>query len=229
MNVRPKAIYLFKLLIIIGLIPFLSSCFELREELDFNKNGSGKYAVILDLSDSREVIKRQFSGSGNFRNPFVGMDSAFRKGAESLNGMKGISVAESISDTVNFVFGMRFNFADVGALNRALNETDKSTEAGDFHQIYAYEKKTWKRKNFFHLRSMLDPAEIESSEFDKMKEIIRKGAYTQIFRIKDGKFRKFSNKAYELSENKNRLTLRVQNALLVLEGKIKLFNEMKFK
>ncbi len=217
----------------------LTSCFEVREEIDIKKDGSGTYAMIVDMSKNKNLLdaamqmaeKDDKMALGG--NPFAEMDSAFIKGAETLNGMEGISNAKGTNDKTNYIFITKFDFKDIDALNDALNEMNKRKypELESFPAVYKYEKKTLERTNHFYMRGLTDFSEQTGGDEQKLaqaKQMLTTATYTCIIRTPEGKIKKFSNDKSVLSEDKKELRLSA-NLVEVSEDKVSLVNVVKIK
>lgn len=226
-------------LIFASLLFLLSSCFEVREEIDLKNDGSGTYQMVLDMSKSKNMLdvamkmaesdeKMQATG-----NPFADVDSAFVKGAQSLNGMDGISNAKGTYDKQNYVFTTKFDFKNVDALNDALNELNKRKypDLESFPVTYKFEKKIFERTNHFHIKDLTNFSEQAGGDEQKIAQVqavLKTATYTCLIRIPDGKIKKFSNQKAVLSEDKKELRLSA-NLMEITEGKISLENVLKIK
>ncbi len=216
-------------------LPFiLSACFELREEISLKNNGSGTYTMLIDMGKSKNLI--DIFMKMNEKEEKIGVDeidSTFVKGAEDLNKMEGISNAQGINDKTNYIFGMKFDFADIDALNDALNEMNrrKYPELESFPSIYKIEKKNLERTNFFHLKGLTDFSEQSGGDQQKeeqMRNFLKTATFTSVIRLPEGKIRKFSNEKFVLSADKKEIKLQA-NLLEVSEGKVNLENIVRIK
>lgn len=212
----------------------LSACFEVKEEISLKNNGSGTYTMLIDLSKSKNLVDIFMKMNENEEK--IGaeeIDSTFVKGAEDLNKMEGISNAQGINDKINYIFGMKFDFKDVDALNDALNEMNrrKYPELESFPAIYKIEKKNLERINFFHLRGLTDFSEQSGGDQQKeeqMKNFLKTATFTSVIRLPEGKIRKSSNEKFVLSADKKEIKLQA-NLLEVSEGKVNLENVVRIK
>lgn len=226
-------------LIFISFLILLTSCFEVREEIDLKNDGSGTYQMVLDLSKSKSMLdvamkmtesdeKMQATG-----NPFADVDSAFVKGAQSLNGMEGITNAKGAYDRQNYIFVTKFDFKNIDALNDALNEMNKRKypELESFPVTYKFEKKVFERTNHFHIKDLANFSEQAGGDEQKLAQVqavMKTATYTCLIRTPEGKIKKFSNQKAVLSEDKKELRLSA-NLIEVSEGKISLANVLKIK
>jgi hypothetical protein len=102
---------------------FLSSCFDLREKIYLKKDGSGTFSFTIDLAQSKLFLDmaKKFSDSDQ-ASPTANLNSSFDKSKEELEAIKGITNVRPISDEKNYIFGIQFDFANISALNLALEK-----------------------------------------------------------------------------------------------------------
>ena len=226
-------------LIFASLLLLLTSCFEVREEIDLKKDGSGTYQIVLDMSKSKNMIavamkmaendeKMQASG-----NPFSDVDSVFVKGAQSLNGMEGINNAKGSYDKQNYIFTTKFDFKNIDALNDALNEMNKrkNPELESFPVTFKFEKNIFERTSNFYMKDLTNFSEQTGGDEQKIAQVqavLKTATYISVIRTPEGKIKKFSNEKAVLSEDKKELRLSA-NLSEITEGKISLGNVLKIK
>ncbi len=202
----------------------LTSCFELREEISIRADGSGKYALILDMAQSKHLINKKINDS---EMPLVGLDSAFIRSAKRLNQLDGISEAKGIKDLKKYIFGVQFRFKNTDALNHALSSMN--TQEGDYPpeplEIYDFTKKTLIRSSNFYLKRVLET--LDETHEQEAKNMLQRASYKHIMRTSE-KFKKSTNRDYKLHTNKKELSLS-GNINEILAGKIKIANEAKLK
>ncbi|MCU0390495.1 MAG: hypothetical protein MUE81_05220 [Thermoflexibacter sp.] len=212
----------------------MTACFEVKEEISMKSDGSGTYTMLIDMSKSKNLLDifMKMNENEDKVSP-AEIDSTFVKGAEDLNKMEGITNAQSVNDKKNYVFGMKFDFKDIDALNDALNETNrrKYPELESFPPIYKLEKKNLERTNFFYFKGLTDFSEQsggDQQKVEQMRGILQTATFISIIRLPQGKIKKFSNDKFVLSEDKKELKLQA-NLLEVSEGKVNLENIVKIK
>ena len=123
-------IHAFLRLLVVGCCLCLTSCFELREEIDLNKDGSGTYRLLLDMSQSKQTIDlaqkmQQEKDNEGAKNLTTTIDSTFAKSVMRFNGMPGISQAKDTVNKTDYIFGVMFHFSGMEALNNAIMELNK--------------------------------------------------------------------------------------------------------
>jgi len=212
----------------------LTSCFEIREEMDIKNDGAGTYSITLDMSKSKNMLDMaEQMAENDDKIPFSEIDSAFIKSAEALNTMEGISNAQGIKDRENYIFITKFDFKSIDALNDALNEMNKRKypELENFPIVYKYEKKVLERTNHFYMKGLTDFSEQTGGDEQKLgqiKAMMQTAIYTSIIRTPDGKIKKFSNSKATLSDNKKELRLSA-NLLEIADNKVSIENIVKIK
>lgn len=104
-----------------------TGCFDLQENVFLNKDGSGKFSFVVNLSEFKMMAdmfdeSEETKGDFTLKNSSTGkLNSSFVSTIKKLEKTKGISDIKTIEDTVNYTFGLSFNFKDVYALNKAMN------------------------------------------------------------------------------------------------------------
>jgi hypothetical protein len=211
----------------------LSSCFEIREELDINKDGSGKYSLLIDMSESKRLIDMAMALNQDQKNgsPLSEMDSSFNKGIARFESMEGISNPVAINDQERFIFGMQFNFANMAALNNALNDAynERYPEMKKMPEVFKFAKKTIERTNFYQLRDLneMNPMSEDTENAADARMLMGSATYSCIIRT-PGKVKSYSNSAAILSETAREVTFKVP-LLDVVESKVDISNVIKFK
>lgn len=105
-------------------------------------NGSGKFALTVDLEDLEDILKMvaQLSGDQEAGKDFMeDADVNFEDLKKELEKQKGISQVKTIRENSNKLLGIAFEFSDIQALNNALKELneDKKDSGPDY---FAYQE-----------------------------------------------------------------------------------------
>jgi hypothetical protein len=234
---------IFKGLTIAILTLTLTSCFEIKEALNINKDGSGTYSMVMDFSASKNLFQmlvdmtensNEANISGIDGNPLSGLDSAFSDLSDQLNTIKGISNAKGIRDEKDFKFGISLSFSDVEALNKALSQMDASGEVVTYRKYYTFSKGRIDKANLFNLRNLTDEImpkdEVGSmeKEFQETLSMLYEEVNYQISIETDGKIRKFTNQEAVLSGDKSELVFS-KKLKDIARGNIDLSNSIRFK
>lgn len=221
------------LCLVLGLACLLTSCFEIREEIDIKKNGAGTYALVVDMSQSKAMIDMAMSmADTKSRMPLQEMDSSFLRGVARFGNMEGISNAKPVNNRQDYIFGMQFDFANIEALNRALNDVNRDSTNGPQAApaaIYKFGKRTLERTEGNYMKALAGLNEFKANDenAEQMKVLLANATYAYVVRT-EGKIRKFSNKQSELSYTGKEL--RYSASLSdVIEGRANFANLVKFK
>jgi hypothetical protein len=134
--------YLKNIILVIICCLLLSSCFEIRETVKMNSNGSGTYMFVLDMGQLKEL----YMAGRNLQQSML-PDSLKKKGYKAkasspidqikpkfdalkdiLESVKGITNYKTVYDSANFLIGAQYDFANVTALNKAINIIQKKKD-----------------------------------------------------------------------------------------------------
>lgn len=119
------------------LLMLVTSCIDIQESVYLRNNGSGKFAFTVNLEDMESLLNLVTSMSGEDgtkEEVLADMDVNFEKLKQKLEKQKGISQVKTIKENSNKLLGIAFEFSDVQALNRALQELneDKSNPKKEY-------------------------------------------------------------------------------------------------
>ncbi|MBX2972165.1 MAG: hypothetical protein KF797_03595 [Flavobacteriales bacterium] len=140
--------------LILLLIAF-TGCITIEENYTFKKDGSGTMEYVVDMSQIGEMMKAfENMGDGKGKGKKSGgMDQLDLKDEVSaLKRIPGIKKVK-VNDKNEFVQKVSFAFADVNALNAALNVLLKDT-TGVQHTFFAWEGNTLVRRSNGHARDI---------------------------------------------------------------------------
>jgi hypothetical protein len=179
---RPPFIVPFRQWVVTAVIAVLAAgCLTIEENYTFKKDGSGTMEYVVDLSAFADMMKsvKGLSGSADKDDGMGEMD--MKDEAGKLKGVPGISKVKVKEEQDGFVQRITFRFADVDALNRALNVLlPDSTGAG--HGFFAWEGSTLVRTNNLHAAEMgsgLTPDEGDTLDMSGMlKSMMYKYSFT---------------------------------------------------
>ena len=119
------------------LLMLVTSCLDIQESIYMRNNGSGKFALTVNLEDLEGILKMvaQLSGDKEAGKDFMeDADVNFEDLKKKLEKQKGISQVKTIRENSNKLLGIAFEFSDVQALNNALKELneDKKKSGPDY-------------------------------------------------------------------------------------------------
>lgn len=107
------------------LLLLASSCIDIQESVYLRNNGSGKFAFTVNLEDMESLLSliAKASGEEDIEEEMMSdMDVNFEKLKQKLEKQKGISQVKTIKENNNKLLGVAFEFSDINALNKALQE-----------------------------------------------------------------------------------------------------------
>ncbi|GAB4426238.1 MAG: hypothetical protein OHK0039_44200 [Bacteroidia bacterium] len=116
-----------------------TSCLTIEESYFFRSNGSGSMTYTMDLSELKSLLAMQEEGVSEEQFSEMSYDAA----AAEIVKIGGVEAVEAFSDKDNLVFGIRFDFKNLQALNDALNillaENEEGEEAAPYHTYFTME------------------------------------------------------------------------------------------
>ena len=125
----------------------LQSCFEIRETLKVNKDGSGTFSLTIDLSQVKSMLEG-FGGGEDSENtsPFANMEEEYESTRDELGLIEGISNISFTSEMDGYMVTSSFDFSSIDALNRGMDIVyDNVSEDGDVAEYYKMSKKSFER------------------------------------------------------------------------------------
>lgn len=99
-----------------GFAFMLTSCVEITQQIQINRDKTGTYTLQIDLG----LLNYAGSDGMDAMGFLAGIKEMPAKAVEKLQSAEGLSSVENISDEGKGVFGFRFNFENDKSLNKAL-------------------------------------------------------------------------------------------------------------
>lgn len=226
--ILPTQKMVLKICFIFFLLISLCSCFEVIEEINFNKNGSGVFKLSLNLSQSKNEINTlmRLDSSSGYHIPKVNdINASFNQAIVTLKKTEGLSNITIKRDFKNWIFELKTEF-----------KSTKNLETG-LKNIYADflddESKAPKNKLGFDGKlAKRESAPLEAATRKRMnnpteKRILTKAKYTTIYHF-ENQISSYTNKRAKVSPSKKAIML--QSSLLniinqkeTIENQIKLY------
>ena len=250
MNTVFRRFYSLTLIVILAIS--LSSCFDLKEEITINNDGSGSFIQTVDMGNNpmiRMALNMQSDSTMNKGKATNQMDSTLEETKAKLSQVKGIKNVKTASSIEELKFMVMYDFEDVDALNRAANviKEDKEAEVKIITKQYSFDKGEFTRANSFSLgNNNMDMSEVmgikkgeevseqtegEKAQMKQMMQMFFGGAnYTYVVHVPN-KVKSYSNKDNTtISEDEKTLIMTIPFLDLINEEKkVDVGNSIKFK
>ncbi|MGF1534135.1 MAG: hypothetical protein ACFCUI_10550 [Bernardetiaceae bacterium] len=146
-----------------------TGCFEIREEVKMSEDGSGNYAFLLDMSESKTLLAQNAEAQPDSiqQNNFLAdIQDALTQLQNQLHQMEGIREANIVHEPINYRFGFSFRFDDLTQLNQALSTITQQPEPVAF---YRHDKKNFHRLPLFAFRDLIYRERPEQSDDDRQQ------------------------------------------------------------
>lgn len=197
----------------------LTGCFNIIEEIFLNKDGSGTYVNVFDMSEGAGALAI-FDTTGEILKAEKSLDSITQVSAKKLQLINGVSNVK-IDDSKKHVVTMSLDFTDLSVLNRAI-DLDKKIESEK--HVYSWSKGTLIRKDggISHLFG----DDFLALDNEMMSTFFSDSRYKIIYHL-PGAVKKMGNKKASLSSDKKTSTLEI-NLGEFIKGEATLNNEVKY-
>lgn len=184
-----------QLLMLAAGLMFFSSC-TVTEEINLKKDFSGTYSIKINMGDMVTSLQG-FGGDSLLKGMNEGLED-MDKSANELNSIEGISNSKAISDKVNHIYGMQFDFSDIDALNRAKGKDGDAlsslTGTGETDENHVFFVKKGKKLTFNF------PDFKSNEDLGMGAQMLTSSKYQIIFKT-EGRIKKVNNKSYTLSSD----------------------------
>jgi len=205
-----------------------TSCFEVREEIKVNSNGSGNALLTINMSQSKDNLANYMKMgevNGVELPTTAKVEAEITKIKEELAKMDGISNVKHTSDYDEFIFVISGDFSNVKALNKAINSLAKDANKSQYPTViednYAFTPGQFSR---------LFAYKIDKTMYDKLgtmeRFMLETAKMVGIYRF-DKTVKSFSNKSAKLSPTKKAVMLETSIADIA-KGVVTLENKIKF-
>ncbi|MCZ4223590.1 hypothetical protein [Pedobacter rhodius] len=222
---NPKQFY--KLLLFIFLIPMLSSCFEVIEEITMRNNGTGDVILTINLSQSKTKVASVMlldSVQGYKVPSKQKIQQELGEAVAYLKKSEGISNVKSTSDFNNYIATISFTFKDVSNINNITKNilAQQKIKAANTSS-YSFNKAT---KTFTRKYQAVATAKTEFNKLKSKDKAVFNGAnYTSIYRFESPVI-STTNSASNLSKSKKAVMLK-SSIMDLINGKINVSNQIQ--
>jgi len=216
-----------KLSFFIFLLPLLSSCFEVVEEVSMRNDGTGDVVLTINLSQSKTKVASimLLDSVQGYKVPSKQkIQQELDEAVAYLKKAEGISNVKSTADFNNYIATIRFTFKDVSNINNITKnilarQKIKATNTSS----YTFNKfsKTFTRK--------YQPVSSAKAEFNKLKSkdkaVFNGATYTSIYRF-ESFVTSTSNPSSNTSKSKKAVMLK-SSIMDLINGKINVSNQIQ--
>ncbi|MEM7484406.1 MAG: hypothetical protein AAF348_04285 [Bacteroidota bacterium] len=210
-----------------------SSCFDILEEINLNKDGSGTLLFTVNMSKSKTKIASLMllDSVNGYKVPTEDdIELALNDVVKHLEKSEGISNIKKTKDFENYIFSVSCNFEDITSLNGITSELIKEQnrrEKTSFNTSnFAYDAS----QRVFERKFKYDSSIKKSFDYLKKedKKVFQDASFTSIYRFQEP-VRTASNSNAKIAPSKKAVMLRVDAMSFILgektiQNKIKLIN-----
>lgn len=204
----------------------LSSCFEIIEELNLEKDNSGTFIYTINLSDSRmelgSILKLDsFKGKNVPSQAEVSQE--MEKAVILVRNYPGISSAEAQKNWSDYVFTFTVKFDSLAALNSAIENAYNKLNKTKI----VLEEKFLQDSNYFLRGSQINKLNLLKRLSSKEIQDLPKATYTCVYRF-EKEISSADNSFARVSKNKKAVMLKTTISTLI-NKKSNLNNKITFK
>jgi len=218
-------------LLLLFLVSF-TSCFEVREEVKMNADGSGSVNLTIDLSQSKNNLTNYMKAgevNGQKIPSQVELEMELLKLKNVISAIPGMSNVNLKKDFKEFVFNLTGDFKDVKTLNSAINTATSTMNKTPF-PIKKFKHFDFEDGTFARLFEYTNNKFFTKTEYDGMAAVPRllmeSARVVSIYRF-EKPVKNVSNKKAKLSPSKKAVMLE-GNIAEFAKGETSLANEITF-
>ena len=215
-------------LLLIGLLVLCTSCFEIVEEVSFNKDGSGHIMLTVNLSKSRTKINSimLMDSVNNYKVPSkTTINNKIAEAIQKIKQIEGVSNVKNTSNYNEYIFTVSCDFTNVEALNTVISNFSSKKDAvlikQQQHFSFNKSENLFTRNYHYNL----------SKEFSKTKmedrKVFETASLTTIYRF-ETPIISSKNPIAKISGSKKAIMLRV-NALDIIKNKNSIKNQIQIQ
>ncbi|WP_231465528.1 hypothetical protein [Pedobacter sp. Leaf132] len=217
----------YKLLLFLVIVPILSSCFEVVEEISMRNDGTGDVLLTINLSQSKTKVASVMlldSVQGYKVPSKQKIQQELAEAVAYLKKAEGLTNVKSTADFNNYIATISFTFKDVSNINNITKnilarQKIKATNTSS----YSYNKAT---KTFSRKYQSVSTAKTEFNKLKNQDKAVFNGAnYTSIYRF-ETPIASASNPLSNLSKTKKAVMLKSRITDLI-NGKINVSNQIQ--
>ena len=216
----------YKSLILFTLLPFFSSCFQIIEEINLSKAGSGNVNLTLNLSASKSKVASimLMDSIQGYKVPDkASINREMNEIVSYLSKSPGISNVSKKIDMENYIISVSFDFQRIANINNltknVLNKLKINTVSAS---SYAFDPRTLSfQRSYQHSKE----AVVQYSKLKpEVKNIFKEASYTSIYRF-DAKVASSNNPLARVSKSRKAVMINV-GMLGLINGKTDVSNKI---
>ena len=214
--------------IFLGLLFLCTGCFEIVEEVSFNKDGSGHVTLTLNLSKSKTKLNSimLLDSINNYKVP---SESKIRiQIAEAINRVKKIEGISNLKNTINFndfIFTVSCDFQNTDALNTVIStfSTKKDVAMIQQQKHFSFDKSqnTFTRNYHYDISKEFKKTNMED------RKVFETASFTTIYRF-ETPIISSKNTTAKIASSKKAIMLRV-NAQDIIQNRNSIKNQIKLQ
>ena len=211
-----------------GFLLLLTNCFEIVEEVSFNRDGSGHVTLSLNLSRSKTKLNSilRLDSINNYEVPSeIDIRKHFTEITSTVENTKGIS---NVTNSLNFneyIFSISCDFNDVDALNTVISNFSTKEEAllikKQKHFNFDKTQNTFTRNYHYDISRAFQKTRMED------RKVFETASITTIYRFETPRLSS-KNSTAKIDPSKKAIMLRV-NAHELITNQNSMKNQIKLQ
>jgi hypothetical protein len=211
-----------------GFLLLLTNCFEIVEEVSFNRDGSGHVTLSLNLSRSKTKLNSilRLDSINNYEVPSeIDIRKHFTEITSTVENTKGIS---NVTNSLNFneyIFSISCDFNDVDALNTVISNFSTKEEAllikKQKHFSFDKTQNTFTRNYHYDISRAFQKTRMED------RKVFETASITTIYRF-ETPILSSKNSTAKIAPSKKAIMLRV-NAQELITNQNSMKNQIKLQ
>lgn len=199
-----KSKRIFVHLLVITMAFSLTSCFHMAEEIFFRKNGSGTYKFTLDMSKVANMMEMMGTNNEEMDQAMSEMTLEFEKSVDKMTQLEGLSNVQMNMDKKTLVFTTSYDFDDLAALNRGMNQFFNSNREGHIDPIefFSYSRGKLIRSDKDLMGDALTEAMNDDTQVDIDMSTVFADVYFETTLKFERGYKNVSNEAYATPDKK---------------------------
>lgn len=221
------------LILFVGALFFCTSCIQIEEYVKFNRDGSGTFQMVIDMSQMKSMMDMMMSMSdeeAEMEDPFADLEDDFEDEKETLESIPGVSNARVVKDSDTYRIGIGFDFEDITALNAGMNKVFEDEEKNSRAVFFTKSRGVIERTEEFDAGEGVAEELASGEDTEELgldpAAIFGDMNYTTIYEFED-EVKQMSNEHATLSDDGHRVTFKYYFFKEEYEGR-SVANRIKF-